>query len=89
VSPNVLDRSLLQRIQGAVSLLSYSTTGAGWHMCSALVDEPMANRTFADLDLLADILVTRCQTLRANRRTVNVHIRFHWWPRERHPRTHR
>jgi hypothetical protein len=35
-----------------------------------LVDEPVANRTFADLEPLTDLLVTRCQTLRADRRTL-------------------
>jgi len=53
----------------------------------SLVDEPVANRTFADLEPLTDLLVTRCQTLRADRRTPKAHTRFWWWPRERRPRT--
>lgn len=51
-----------------------------------LVDEVVANRTFAELDALEDVLVTRCRTLRADRRTVKTHTRFHWWPRERRRR---
>jgi transposase len=53
-----------------------------------LLDEPVANRTFADLDALEDVLLTRCQTLRADRHTVRAHTKFHWWPRERRPITH-
>ena len=34
-----------------------------------LIDEPIANRSFADLDELEEVLVTRCQVLAANRRT--------------------
>jgi len=51
----------------------------------SLVDEPVANRTFADLDALEDVLVRRCQTLAADRRTIKAHTRFHWWARERRP----
>lgn len=54
----------------------------------ALVDEPMANRTFPDLDALTEVLVTRCQTLRANRRQLKAHTNFHWWAIERRPWTH-
>jgi len=53
-----------------------------------LVNEPVANRTFADLDALERALVARCRTLRAERRTIKAHTRFHWWPRERRPRSH-
>jgi transposase len=54
-----------------------------------LVDEVVANRTFPDLDALEVALVRRCQTLRADRRTVKAHTRYSWWPRERRrPRNH-
>ncbi len=53
----------------------------------SLLDEPVANQTFADLDALEEVLITRCQTLRADRATIKAHTRFHWWPRERRPRT--
>lgn len=51
-----------------------------------LLDEVVANRTFTDLDALEAVLVPRCQTLRADRRTVKAHTRYHWWPHERRPR---
>jgi transposase len=52
----------------------------------ALVDEPVANQTFADLDALEAVLVTRCQTLRSAQRIIKAHTRFHWWARERRRR---
>jgi transposase len=51
-----------------------------------LVDEPVANRTFADLDALEAVLVTRCQVLAGQRRRLKAHTRYHWWPTERRPR---
>lgn len=51
-----------------------------------LVDAPVANRTFADLDALEDVLVHRCQVLAGDRRRLKAHTRYHWWPRERRPR---
>jgi transposase len=53
-----------------------------------LVDEPVANRTFADLDELTDVLVRRCQTMRADRRRIKAHTNFHWWAVERRRRFH-
>lgn len=47
-----------------------------------LVDEPVANRVFRDLDALENMLVRRCHTLRVDRLTITVHTRFHWWPPE-------
>lgn len=51
----------------------------------SLVDEPVANRTFATLTELEDVLVTRWQTLRADRHRSNAHTRSHGWARERRP----
>ncbi|MBA2469543.1 MAG: IS630 family transposase [Chloroflexia bacterium] len=51
-----------------------------------LVDEPVANRTFTDLNEMTDLLVTRCQTLRAARRQIKAHTNFHWWAIERRRR---
>ena len=51
-----------------------------------LLDEPAANRAFADLAELESVLVDRCRALAADRRTVKAHTRYHWWPRERRPR---
>lgn len=45
-----------------------------------LLDEPVANRAFADLDALEAVLVERCRTLAADRATVRAHTAFHWWP---------
>jgi transposase len=52
-----------------------------------LVDEPVANRTFADLDELEATLVTRCRELERVRQPIRRRTRYHWWPRERR-RTH-
>jgi len=51
-----------------------------------LVDEPLANRAFADLDGLETVLVERCRTLEADRDRLKAHTRFHWWPPEPSPR---
>ncbi len=50
------------------------------------VDEPVANRTFADLDELEGVLVGRCRELERRRPAVKSRCRYHWWPRERRPR---
>ena len=50
-----------------------------------LLDEPVANRTFADLDELEAVLVQRCQTLRADQPTLRAQPCFHWWPSDLAP----
>jgi len=45
-----------------------------------LVDEAVANRSFADLDALEAVLVERCRTLRADRVTIHDLTCYHWWP---------
>lgn len=45
-----------------------------------LVNEAVANRTFADLDALEEVLVARCQTLRADRTTIHDLTCYGWWP---------
>jgi transposase len=47
-----------------------------------LVDEPVANRAFPDLDALEAVLVDRCRTLEADPIRLTAHTRFHWWPAE-------
>jgi hypothetical protein len=47
-----------------------------------LVDEPIANRAFPDLDALEAVLVARCRTLEADRTRLKTHTLFHWWPPE-------
>jgi transposase len=51
-----------------------------------LVDEPVANRTFADLRALADVLADRCLAIERRRAELKSRCRYHWWPRERRPR---
>lgn len=51
-----------------------------------LLDEPIVNRTFPDLDALERVLGERCRVLERERVRVKAHTRFHWWPQERHPR---
>lgn len=50
-----------------------------------LVNEPVANRTFADLDALEEVLVPRCRTLQADRQTVSALTHYWWWPSEQQP----
>ena len=47
-----------------------------------LVDEPVANRAFLDLEALEAVLVNRCRTLEATPQRLKAHTRFHWWPPE-------
>ena len=46
----------------------------------SLVDEAVANRTFADLGQLQDALADRCRTLECHRPTLKARCRYHWWP---------
>jgi transposase len=48
-----------------------------------VVDEPVANRTFPDLDALEATLVARCRELERQRRPIKTRTRYHWWPHER------
>ena len=48
----------------------------------ALVDEPVVNRAFADLEALEDVLVDRCRALEADPDRLQAHTHFHWWPPE-------
>ena len=50
-----------------------------------LIDEPIANRAFGDLDARETVLVERCRTLEADRARLQAHAHFHWWPPEPHP----
>lgn len=51
----------------------------------ALVDEPLANRAFADLDALEAVLVDRCRRLESDPPRLKAHTHFHWWPPEPSP----
>jgi DDE superfamily endonuclease len=50
-----------------------------------LLDEPIANQAFPDLDALEAVLVTRCRTLEADPDRLTAHTQFHWWPPEPSP----
>lgn len=52
-----------------------------------LIDEAIANRRFADLDALEDVLVDRCRTLRADPPPIQALTCYHWWPDEPPPRS--
>ena len=43
-----------------------------------LVNEAVANRSFADLDALEEVLMARCQTLRTDRTTIHDLTCFGW-----------
>jgi len=75
-------------VGGPARRAALALDNAGWHGAKAvaLLDEPVANRVFADLDALEAALAARCRTLEADRPTVKAHTRFHWWPRERRRR---
>lgn len=45
-----------------------------------LLNEAVANQTFADLDALEEVLVGRCRTLRADQTTIHDLSCYHWWP---------
>jgi hypothetical protein len=47
-----------------------------------LIDEPVVNRAFPDLDALEAVLVERCRTLAADPQRLKAHTHFHWWPPE-------
>lgn len=44
-----------------------------------LLNEPIANRTFRDLDELQDVAVHRCRQLAANNDLIRRHTCFYWW----------
>lgn len=50
-----------------------------------LIDEPVVNRAFPDLDALEPVLVTRCRTLEADPQRLRAHTLFHGWPAEPPP----
>jgi transposase len=45
-----------------------------------LVDEPVANRAFPDLDTLEAVLVERCRALETVPQRLKAHILYHRWP---------
>lgn len=47
------------------------------------LDEPVANRAFADLDELEAVLAERCRHLEGRQAEIKSRCRYHWWPTER------
>jgi transposase len=45
----------------------------------SILDEPIANRAFATLDELEDVLVQRCQVLLQQEELIRGLTYFHWW----------
>jgi len=45
-----------------------------------LANEPIANRTFKDLDEVEEILFNRCQKLLEQKDLVRGLTNFYWWP---------
>jgi hypothetical protein len=48
-----------------------------------LVNEPIANRSFKDLDELEEILFQRCQVLLKQPSLIKQITHFYWWPKTR------
>jgi DDE superfamily endonuclease len=47
-------------------------------------NEPIANRSFVDLDALETVLAARGVTLMGQPEVVRQHTGFHWWPISKH-----
>lgn len=69
-----------------VFLPAYSPELAPAERLWSLIDEPVVNRSFATLEELEAVLVPRCNALTQQRSRIKSLTRYHWWPRERHPR---
>jgi hypothetical protein len=46
-----------------------------------LVNEPIANRSFTNLDELEEVLFQRCQVLIEQSSLIKGLTGFHWWPK--------
>lgn len=63
-----------------VSLPPYSPELQPAERLWPLVNEAVANHSFADLDVLEAALVDRCRTLRGDRATMHDLTCYGWWP---------
>ena len=45
-----------------------------------LTNEPLANRTFENLDQLKEVLFHRCEQLLQQQDSIRGLTNFHWWP---------
>jgi transposase len=82
---HISDELVLPEGVHLVFLPSYSPELQPAERLWPLIDEPVANRAFPDLDKLEAVLVERCRTLEADRDRLQAHTRFHWWPPEPPP----
>ena len=48
-----------------------------------IVNEPIANRSFEDLDQLEEVLFKRCQVLLKQPSLIKDITHFYWWPKTR------
>jgi len=48
-----------------------------------LVNEPIANRSFKNLDELEEVLFQRCQILLKQQSLIKAITCFHWWPKNK------
>lgn len=48
-----------------------------------LTNEPIANRTFVDLDQLETVLSERCRVLLKQPEMIRGFTHYHWWPDDR------
>lgn len=51
-----------------------------------LVDEPIVNKHIANLDVLEEIISTRCAVLADEPQTIRRRAAFHWWSKIANPR---
>lgn len=47
-----------------------------------LADEPLANRTFSNLDELEEVIFHRCQTLLERPDWIRGYAKYYWWPED-------
>jgi len=47
-----------------------------------LTNEPLANRWFATIEALEDVLVQRCRTLAEQTEPIRALTLYHWWPEQ-------
>lgn len=45
-----------------------------------LTDEPLANKSFENLDELESVLIERCQILETMTSEIKALTNYHWWP---------
>lgn len=48
----------------------------------SLADEPLANRTFDNLDELEEVVCQRCEALLKRPQWIRGYTQYHWWPND-------